>query len=53
MVFWHVNPQLYWLYRRVSRQTDNLSIRPVVSENTAFLPVSQLWDDEVLAIFMI
>lgn len=29
------------------------SLCPVLSESTALLPVSQLWDDEVLAVFMI
>lgn len=32
---------------------DNLSMRSVASGNTAFLPVGQLGDDEVLAIFVI
>lgn len=26
MVFWHVNPSLYWLYKHVSLQTDSLSM---------------------------
>lgn len=56
-MFWRVSYSLCWLRlnpnKHVSPQTNSFDLHPVDLQIIAVLPVSHLWYNEVLPVFMV